>query len=85
VEDGERKKKEKMEEGEDTEEEKMRSKAEARGLEKRKVLRGLIDVENGSVAVDLPNLGTQHGFILIESCLHCPGILGLERFTATDL
>ena len=73
----ERKEEEKMEEGEDTEEEKMRSKAEARGLEKRKVLRGLIDVENGSVAVDLPSLGLQHVFILIELCFHCPGIFGL--------
>jgi hypothetical protein len=32
--------------------------AEAHGLEKRQVLRGLIDMEDGSVAVDLPNLGT---------------------------
>jgi hypothetical protein len=27
---------------------------------------GLIDVEDGSVVVDLPNLGTQHVFILTE-------------------
>jgi hypothetical protein len=34
-----------------------KSRAEGHGLEKQ-VLRGLIDVEDGSVAVDLPNLGT---------------------------
>jgi hypothetical protein len=55
----------------------------AHGLEKPQVLRGLIDVENGSVVVDLPNLGAQHVFILIESCFHCWGIFGMERFTAT--
>jgi hypothetical protein len=37
-------------------------------------------VEDGSVAVDLPNLGTQHGFILTELCFHCRGIFG-RRFT----
>ena len=37
------------------------------GLEKPQVIRGLIDGEDGSVVVDLPNLGTQHVFILIES------------------
>ena len=36
---------------------KKKSRAEAHSLEKPKVLRGLIDVEDGSVAVDLPNLG----------------------------
>jgi hypothetical protein len=46
---------------------KKKSGAEAHGLEKPQVLRGLIDVEDGSVVVDLPNLGTQHGFIL--SCV----------------
>jgi hypothetical protein len=40
--------------------------AEAHGLEKPQVLRGLINVEDGSVVVDLPNLGTQHVFILTE-------------------
>jgi hypothetical protein len=29
-------------------------------LEKPQVLRGLIDEEDGGVALDLPNLGTQH-------------------------
>ena len=57
---------------------KKKSRAEAHGLEKPKVLRGLIDVEDGSVAVDLPNLGAQHLFILTELCFHCLGLLGLE-------
>ena len=43
----------------------MKSRAEAHGLEKQQVLRGLIDVEDGSVAVDLPNLGAQHVLILV--------------------
>jgi hypothetical protein len=30
-------------------------------------------VEDGSVAVDLPNLGSQHVFILIVLCLHFRG------------
>jgi hypothetical protein len=55
---------------------------EAHGLENPHVLRGLIDVEDGSVAVDLPNLGAQHGFILTELCFHCQGIFG-RRFTET--
>ena len=62
---------------------KKKSRAEAHGLEKPQVLRGLTDGEDGSVAVDLPNLGTQHVFILIELCFHCRGIFGLEKFTAT--
>jgi hypothetical protein len=37
--------------------------AEAHGLEKPQVLKGLIDVEDGSIAVDLPNLGPQHVII----------------------
>ena len=49
---------------------KKKSGAQARGLEKQ-VLRGLIDGEDGRVAVDLPNLGTQHIFTLIELCFHC--------------
>jgi hypothetical protein len=55
--------------------------AEAHGLEKPQVLRGLIEVEDGSVAVDLPSQGTQHVIILIVLCFHCWGIFGLERFT----
>ena len=63
---------------------KKKSRAEAHGLEKPQVLRGLIDVEDGSVVVDLPNLGTQHVFILIELCFHCWGIFGMERIIATE-
>ena len=59
---------------------KKKSRAEAHGLEKLQVLRGLIDVEDGSVVVDLPNLGAQHVFILIELCFHCPGLFGLEIY-----
>jgi hypothetical protein len=59
---------------------KKKSRAEAHGLEKPQVLRGLIDVEDGSVAVDLPNLCAQHVFILTESCFHCRGIFGLEIY-----
>ena len=61
---------------------KKKSGAEAHGLEKPQVLRVLIEVEDGSVAVDLPSLGTQHVFILIVSCFHCWGIFG-RRYTAT--
>jgi hypothetical protein len=42
---------------------KKKSEAEPHDLEKLKVLRGLIYVEDGGVAVDLPNLGAQHVFI----------------------
>jgi hypothetical protein len=65
---------------------KRRRKAEqkAHDLEKPQVLRGLIDVENGSVVVDLPNLGSQHVFILTESCFHCWGIFGLEIYLNKD-
>ena len=59
---------------------KEKSRAEAHGLEKPQVLRGLIDVEDGSVVVDLPNLGAQHVFILIELCFHFWGIFGLEIY-----
>jgi hypothetical protein len=61
-----------------------KSRAEAHGLEKPQVLRGLIDVEDGSVAVGLPNLGVQQIFILIMLCFHCRSIFG-RRFTATGL
>ena len=30
--------------------------------------------------VDLPSLGTQHVFILIELCFHCLGLFGLEIY-----
>jgi hypothetical protein len=59
-----------------------KSGAEAHGLEKSQVLRGLIDVEDGSVAVDRPNLGAQYVFILTVLCFHYPGIFG-RRFTTT--
>ena len=39
---------------------KKESGADAPGLEKQQVLRGLLCGEDGSVVVDLPNLGTQH-------------------------
>jgi hypothetical protein len=73
-----RKKKEKMEERERMQRRRRKKKsgAEAQGLEKLQVLRGLIDVEDGSVAVDLPNLGAQRVFILIVLCFHCRGIFG---------
>ena len=54
-------------------------------MEKPQVLRGLIDMKDGSVVVDLPNLGTQHVIILTVLCFHCWGIFGLERFTATSV
>jgi hypothetical protein len=54
------------------------SRAEAPGLEKPQVIRGLLYGEDGSVVVDLPNKGTQHVFILIELCFHCLGLFGLE-------
>jgi hypothetical protein len=38
-------------------------------------------MEDGSVAVDLPNLGAQHVIILTVLCFHCQGIFGLRRFT----
>ena len=59
---------------------KKKSGAEAQGLENLQVLRGLIDGEDGSVAVDLPNIGTQHGFILIELCFHCRAMFDLEIY-----
>jgi hypothetical protein len=52
-------------------------------VENLQVLRGLIDVEDVSVAVDLPNLGTQHVFILVELYFHCQGIFGLEIYRNT--
>jgi hypothetical protein len=63
-----------MEEGEDGEEEEEEKWSRSTRLEKPQVLGGLIDGEDGSVAVDLPNLGAQHVFILIELCFHCRGI-----------
>ena len=59
---------------------KKKSRAEAHGLEKLQVLRGLIDGEDGSVAVDLPSLSIQLVFILTVLCFHCQGIFGLEIY-----
>ena len=64
---------------------KRKSGTESHVLKILKVIRGLIDVEDGIVAVDLPNLGAQHVFILIESCFHCWGVFGMERFTETQV
>jgi hypothetical protein len=79
-----RERKEKMEEGDDAEEEKEeeQSRTEAHGLKKLQVLRGLIDVEDGSVVVYLPNLGAQHVIILTVLCFRCRAIFG-RRFTTT--
>ena len=60
-----------------------KSGAEAHGLEKLQVLRGPIDVEDGSIGVDLPNLGAQHVLILTDLCFHCWGIFGLETYPTT--
>ena len=53
-----------MEEREDAEKEEEEDK-QSRSIwpGEQQVLKGLIVVEDGSVAVDLPNLGAQHGFI----------------------
>ena len=50
------------------------------GLEKLQVIRGLFYGGDGSVVVDLPNLSTQHVFILTELCFHCPSLFGLEIY-----
>ena len=59
---------------------KKKSRAEAHGLEKPQVLRGFIDMEDGSVVVDLPNLGTQHVIILTVSSFHCQGLFRMESY-----
>jgi hypothetical protein len=64
---------------------KKKSRTEAHGLEKPLVLRGLIDVEDGSIVVDLPILGTQHVFILTELCFYFWSIFGLENYCKTCL
>jgi hypothetical protein len=69
----------------DTEEEVEGKQAEAHGLEILQVLRSLIDGEDGSVVVDLPNLGAQLVFILIVLCFHCWGIFVLENYYNTSL
>jgi hypothetical protein len=59
---------------------KKKSGTEAHGLEKPQDLRVFIDVKDGTIVVDLPNLGAQHVLILIELCFHFQGIFGLEIF-----
>jgi hypothetical protein len=66
--------------GTEEEERWKESGAEACGLEKPQLKRSLIDGEDGSVVLNLPNLGAQLVFILIESCFHCQGIFGLENY-----
>jgi hypothetical protein len=79
---GERRRKWKRERTQRRRRRKEKSRAEAHGLEKPQVLRGLIDAEDGRTVVDLPNLGTQHEIILTVIHFHCQGIFG-RRFTAT--
>jgi hypothetical protein len=43
-------------------------------------IRGLLYGEDGSVVVDLPNLGVQLVFTVIELCFHCLGLFGLEIY-----
>jgi hypothetical protein len=66
--------------GDAEEEEEEEKHSRGHGLEKLQLIRGLIDVEDGSVVVDLPSLGAQHVFILTESCFHCWGIFGVEIY-----
>lgn len=40
-------------------------------------------MEDDSVAVDLPNVGTQDVIIFIESCFHCWVLFGMKSFTTT--
>ena len=70
-----------MEQGEnakDEEKEEIQSKHTWTGENAR--YKGLIDVEDGSIAVDLPNLGAQHVFIVIELCFHCLDLFELEIY-----
>lgn len=56
---------------------------EACGLEKTQVIRDLINGDYSSIVVDLPNLGVQFIFILIELCFLCTGLFGLEIYRNT--
>jgi hypothetical protein len=47
------------------------------------IIRGLIDAEDGSIVVDLPNLGAQHVFILTVLYFHCQGIFCWRFITHT--
>jgi hypothetical protein len=53
---------------------KKESRAEAHCLEKLQVLRGFIYGKDGRVVVDLPNISSQHVFILIE-LFSLPGLI----------
>jgi hypothetical protein len=50
-------------------------------LEKPQVIRGLTDGEDGNAVLDLPKLGVQLVFILIELCFLSPGLFGLEIYS----
>jgi hypothetical protein len=75
---GGREKKENMEEGEDAEEEEEEEQKKSRSTWPGETAssKGSHDGEDGRVLVDLPNLGTEHVFILIELCFHCRANLG---------
>jgi hypothetical protein len=74
-------KKEKMEEGEDAEEEEGKEKQSRNTWPGENASsKGLIEGEEGSISIDLPNLSEQHIFILIVSYFHCQGIFGLEIY-----
>jgi hypothetical protein len=61
-------------------EEEVEGKQSRSGLEKLQGIRGLIDGTDGSIVVELPNLGAKLLFILIELCFHCWGIFGLQNY-----
>ena len=50
-------------------------------MEKPQVTRGLLCGKDGRVVVDLPHLGAQHEFIVIELCFHCLALFELEIYT----
>ena len=63
-----------------TQKRRKESGTEAHGLEKRQLLRDLIDVEDRSVAIDLPNPGTQLVFTLIDMWFSFTGLFELEIY-----
>ena len=71
-----------MEEGEDAEEEEEEEQKKSRSTWPGETAssKGSHDGEDGRVLVDLPNLGTEHVFILIELCFHCWGISELDIY-----
>lgn len=54
--------------------------AEPWGLEKPRIARDLLAGGSSRVVVDLPNLGVQFINIVIELCVLCVGLLGLEIY-----